>query len=382
MELMHERCAGMDISKRDAKVCVRAPGARRGTYRKEISTHGAMRRDIAALGDHLVSQGVTLVVLEATGDYWKPFYYGLADRLNLMLVNARHAKNMPGRKTDVSDAQWLTELGAYGLVRGSFVPPEPVQRLRDLTRQRTLLTRQKTREIQQLEKLVESTGIKYTSVATRTLGLSGRAFLDALVAGETSPLILASLAKGRLKSKTSELRLALDGNFTTHHGDLVKLHLDRVDMLDRHIAVLTTSIDVLILDEDMAWARELLATVPGISAAAAENVIAEIGVDMGVFETSAHLASWAGVCPGQHESAGRRGPATTRHGNAYLKGALGVAAMSAIRTKDSFYQDRYRRLAARRGNARALVAVEHSLLVAIWHILTNREPHRPHHRAA
>jgi transposase len=382
MEVINQRCAGMDISKRDAKVCVRTPGPRAGSYRKKLSTHGAMRRDIAELGDYLVAEQVSMVVMEATGDYWKPFYYGLEGRVELMLVNARHAKNLPGRKTDVSDAQWLTELAAHGLVRGSFIPPWPIRRLRDLTRQRTLLTRQEPREIQRLEKLMESTGIKYTSVATRTLGVSGRAFLEALIAGETSPLILASLARGRLRKKTAELRLALDGVFTDHHARLVRLTLDRVDMLEAHIATMDELIGALVVDNDLAWARDLLATIPGISTDGAENIIAETGVDMTAFETPAHLASWAGVCPGQHESAGRSGSGKARPGNTHLKGALGIAAMSAIHTNRSFFQDRFRRLAARRGGSRALVAIEHSMLVAIWHILTQREPYRDHRMTA
>lgn len=382
MEVVHQRCAGMDISKRDAKVCVRTPGARAGTYHKKLSTHGAMRGGIAALRDHLMAEQVTLVVMEATGDYWKPFYYALEDDLNLMLVNARHAKNLPGRKTDVSDAQWLTELAAHGLVRGSFIPPWPIRRLRDLTRQRTLLTSQKSRETQRLEKLIESTGIKYTSVTTRTLGVSGRAFLEALIAGETSPLVLANLARGRLRNKTGQLRLALDGSFTSHHGRLVRLHLDRIDLLDRHITAISSMIDTLVNDHDLAWARELLTTIPGISTTGAENVLAETGVEMTAFETPGHLTSWAGVCPGQHESAGRSGSGKTRPGNAHLKGALGVAAMAAARTNGSFFQDRYQRLTARRGPARALVAIENSMLVAIWHILTNHEPYRQHRPAA
>ncbi len=282
-------------------------------------------------------------------------------RLNLMLVNARHAKNLPGRKTDISDAQWLTELAAHGLVRGSFVPPWPIRRLRDLTRQRTLLTAQHTREVQRLEKLLESAGIKYTSVATRVLGVSGRAFLDALIAGESSPLVLANLAKGRLKNKTDQLRLALDGTFTTHHGHLTRLLLDRVDLLDTHIADLTTTIEGVLIEEDLDWATTLLATIPGISDVGAQNIIAETGADMNAFATPAQLASWAGVCPGQHESAGRHGPGTTRHGNAHLKGALGIAAKSAARTNGSFFQHRYRKLAARRGPNRHLVAIEHSI---------------------
>lgn len=382
MEVIHERCAGMDVSKRDAKVCVRVPGARPGTFAKQISVHGAMHRDIIALRDHLLVEQVTLVVMEATGDYWKPYHYGLEEHLNVMLVNARHAKNLPGRKTDVSDAQWLAELGAHGLVRGSFVPPWPIRRLRDLTRQRTLLVSQRTREIQQLEKLIESTGIKYTSVASTTLGVSGRAFLEALIAGESDPAVLAGLAKGRLRAKAEQLRLAFQGNFTEHHGTLTRLHLDRVDMLDEHVARLGQLIDALVAENGLAQPRSLLASIPGISAIGAENILAETGADMTAFETPAQLASWAGVCPGQHESAGKAKRVRTRPGNAHLKGALGIAAMAAARTNGSFFQHRYKRLAARRGPMRALVAIEHSLIIAIWHILTRTEPYRPHSAAA
>ena len=377
MEVIHERCAGMDISKRDAKVCVRTPGARPGTYSKKINVTGAMHHDIVALRDHLRAERVTLVVMEATGDYWKPFYYGLEDHLNVMLVNARHAKNLPGRKTDVSDAQWLAELGAHGLVRGSFVPPWPIRRLRDLTRQRTLLTTQRTREIQQVEKLIESTGIKYTSIATRTLGVSGRAFLEALIAGEHDPTVLADLARGRLRTKTEQLRAAFQGNFTGHHATLAQLHLDRIDLLDAHITTLSEQINALVVGHDLAWARDLLATIPGISTTGAENILAETGADMSCFETPAHLASWAGVCPGQHESAGKSKHIRTRPGNVHLKGALGIAAMAAVRTNGSFFQHRYKRLAARRGPIRALVAIEHSLITAIWHILTRHETYQP-----
>lgn len=382
MEVIHERCAGMDISKRDAKVCVRAPGARAGTYRKQVSVHGAMHQDIVALREYLLAEEVTLVVMEATGDYWKPFYYGLEEGLNLMLVNARHAKNLPGRKTDVSDAQWLAELGAHGLVRGSFVPPWPIRQLRDLTRHRTLLTAGRTREAQQLEKLVESSGIKYTSVTTRAVGVSGRAFLEALIAGETDPVALAELARGRLRNKTEQLRQAFQGNFTAHHATLARMHLDRIDVLEAHIAQSAALIDALLIEHDLAWARALLDTIPGISPNLAENILAETGADMTAFPSPAHLASWAGVCPGQHESAGRSGAGTTRPGNAHLKAALGIAAMAAARTDGSFYQHRYRRLAARRGPLRAQVAIEHSLLVAIWHILTRAEPYRDHTAAA
>ncbi|GAB3809486.1 IS110 family transposase [Humibacter antri] len=382
MEVIHCRCAGMDISKRDAKVCVRSPGARAGTFTKQITVHGAMHGDVLALRDHLLVQQVTLVVMEATGDYWKPYYYGLEEHLNVMLVNARHAKNLPGRKTDVSDAQWLAELGAHGLVRGSFVPPWPIRQLRDLTRQRTLLTTQRSREIQQLEKLIESTGIKYTSVTARILGVSGRAFLEALITGESNPVVLADLAKGRLRVKTEQLKAAFEGNFTPHHAALTRLHLDRIDLLDDHLQQLTGLIDTLVGEHDLGWARTLLATIPGISQTGAENIIAETGTDMTFFETPAHLASWAGVCPGQHESAGKSKHVSTRPGNAHLKGALGTAAMAAVRTNESFFQNRYKRLSARRGPMRALVAIQHSLIIAIWHILTRHQPYQASRTAA
>ncbi len=202
--------------------------------------------------------------------------------------------------------------------------------------------------------------------------------MEALVAGETSPFVLASLARGRLKGKIGQLRLALDGNFTTHHGQLVRLHLDRIDLLNEHIDAMTGAVDALVAEHDLGWARELLATMPGISTAGAENILAETGVDMTAFQTPAHLASWAGVCPGHHESAGRSRSGRTRPGNAHLKGALGIAAMAAARTNGSFFQDRYRRLSARRGPTRALVAIEHSMLTATWHILTQRQPYRQH----
>lgn len=298
-----------------------------------------------------------------------------------MLVNARHAKNLPGRKTDVSDAQWLAELGAHALVRGSFVPPWPIRRLLDMTRHRTLLTRQHSPEIMQIEKLIEATGIKYTSVTTRVLGVSGRAFLEALIAGERNTTTLAGLARGRLRVKAEQLRLAFQGNFTEHHGILLRLHLDRIDLLDTHITQLGGLIDTLVTEHDLLWARELLATIPGISTTGAENILAETGADMTAFPTHAQLASWAGVCPGQHESAGKSKPVKARPGNRHLQDALGIAAMAAARTNGSFFQRRYRRLSPRRGPMRGLVAIEHSLLIAIWHILTRAVPYRAQRNA-
>lgn len=251
-----------------------------------------------------------------------------------------------------------------------------------MTRQRTLLTRQHSREILQIEKLVESTGIKYTSVTTRVLGVSGRAFLEALIAGERNTTTLADLARGRLRVKAEQLRRAFQGNFTEHHATLLRLHLDRIDLLNTHIARLDALIQALFTDHDLTWARELLTTIPGISTTGAENILAETGADMTAFPTPAQLASWAGVCPGQHESAGKSKSGKARPGNRHLQGALGIAAMAAARTNGSFFQHRYRRLAARRGPMRAPVAIEHSILVAIWHILSNAEPYRAHSAAA
>jgi len=376
MDVIHQRCAGLDISKRDAKVCIRTPGPRPGTYIKTVRTYPAMFADITRLREDLVAAGVTMVVMEATGDYWKPFYYQFEGVVDQMLVNARHAKNLPGRKTDVSDSQWLAELGAHGLVKPSFVPAWPIRELRDLTRQRALLVGEHSREIQRLEKFLESTGIKYSSVSSRVTGVSGIAILEALIRGERDPATLAGLAKGRLRDKIPELTRALDGRFTDHHAHLTRLHLDRIT----HLAAQITAWDQLIaqhLDQHgLQWAVDLLATMPGVSTTGATTIIAETGVDMTCFPTAAQFASWAGVCPGQHESAGKTRPVHARPGNAHLKGALGIAAMSAIRANGSFLQDRYHRIKSRRGPMCALIAVEHTMITAIWHMLTTGQPYR------
>jgi len=329
MEVLHQRCAGMDISKRDAKVCVRALGARNNTFTKVVTVSGAMTRDITQLPDYLVAEQVTLVVMEATGDYWKPFYFLLESDLNLMLVDPRHARNLPGRKTDVSDAQWLAELGAHGLVRGSFVPPQPIRQLRDLTRSRTIFVREKSREIQRLEKLLEYANIKLSSVATRTLGVSGRLMIEALIAGQRDPMILASLAQGRLKNKSEQLVEALTGRFNTHHAFTAQLHLDQIDSVEHRIQCLNQRIDTL-LTSLPPWI-ELLSTIPGVSKTVAEIIIAETGGNMSQFPTPAQLASWAGVCPGHNESAGKVKSSHTRPGNSPpLKGALGVLPTEVV----------------------------------------------------
>jgi transposase len=370
MDVVHPRCAGLDVSKRDAKVCVRVQGVGRARATSTVTTWGAVTSQVLALRDHLVDQGVTLVVMEATGDYWKPFYFVLEDGpFEVMLVNARHVKNVPGRKTDVNDAQWLAQLGAHGLVRPSFVPPEPIRQLRDLTRTRTTIVRERSREIQRLEKLLEDAGIKLSSVASEITGVSGRAMLEALVEGERDPVVLADMAKRKMRVKIPELTEALDGRFGDHHAFLVKLHLNLIDQHTLAIEELTARIEVV--NAPFRDARELMCTIPGISTLVADVIIAETGADMSRFPTAGHLASWAGTCPGSNESAGRVKSTKTRPGNPYLKGALGIAAMSAARSKDTYYSAKYRRIASRRGPIKAIVAIEHAMLVAIWHMLND-----------
>jgi len=375
VEVIHQRCAGMDLSKRDAKVCLRLPGRRAGSYAKTTATFGSVTADIMGLRQYLIEARVTLVVMEASGDYWKPFYYLLEDGpFELMLVNPAHARNLPGRKTDVSDAQWLAELGAHGLVRGSFVPPQPIRELRDLTRLRTTLIRDRVREINRLERVLQDAGMKLSSVATDILGVSGRAILDALLAGQTDPKALASLARMSLRNKTAQLVAALDGRFTDHHAFLVRLHLQVIDQLAANIAQLDTRIDQAVAP--FRAILTLLRTIPGVSDRVAVTTLAEIGADMSRFPTSAHLASWAGVCPGHHESAGRVRNIGTRAGNNHLKAALGNAAIGAARTKNSYLQARYRRLAARTSGLKALVAIEHAIITAIWHMLATGTTYR------
>ena len=367
MDVVHPRCAGVDISKRDAKVCVRIQGAGRARARSTVTTWEAVTNRILALRDHLIAEEVTLVVMEATSDYWKPFYYLLEDApFEVMLVNARHTKGIPGRKTDVSDAAWLAELGAHGLVRGSFVPPEPIRQLRDLTRTRTAITRERGREVQRLEKLLEDAGIKLSSVASDITGVSGRAMLEALIAGDRDPAGLADLAKRRMRSKIPELTEALTGRFGEHHSFLARLHLDLIDGHSRAIEELDERIEEAM--QPFRATRDLIVTIPGISTVVADVIIAETGGDMSRFPSAGHLASWAGTCPGSNESAGRVKSTHTRPGNPYLKGALGTAAMSVASSKNTYLAAKFRRIASRRGPVKALVALEHAMLVAIWNM--------------
>lgn len=304
---------------------------------------------------------------------WRPVFYALEERFECWLLNARHMRAVPGRKTDMTDAEWICDLTAHGLVRPSFVPPPPIRRLRDLTRRRTLLLAERTREKQRVEKLLEEAGVKLSVVATDIFGASGRAMIDALIAGERDPRTLANLARRRMRSKIDALAQALTGHFDDHHAFLARMICAHVDAINAMIAELDARIDA----EIAPYRRqvELLDTVDGIDTRGAQVIIAEIGVDMHRFTTAAHLASWAGVCPGNNKTGGKTRTGRTRPGDRWLKAILGVAAMAAIRKRNSYAGALYRRIAARRGGMRAIVAVGHSLLQAIWHILTNNCPY-------
>lgn len=372
MDLIHERAAGLDISKSDAKVAIRAPGKRTGTFPIEVSTWGSTTNQILALRDMLVAAKVTTVVMESTSDYWKPFYYLFEDVLPVMLVNAKAARNIPGRKTDVSDASWLAQLAAHGLLRPCFVPPPPIRELRDLTRARTSAAYDRTREIQRLDKFLESTGIKLSDYVSDLMGVSARAMLRALIAGERDPKVLANLARGSMRPRIPELVEALTGRFEEHHAYICNMHLERIDSITRWVDGLTTRIDEAM--GPFQAAREFLATIPGVSTLVADVIVAETGADMSTFETPGRLASWAGLCPGSNESAGRSKSTKTRPGNRYLKGALGIAALSIARhPNNSYLGARYKRLIVRRGKMKALVATEHSILTAVWHMLAEGE---------
>lgn len=374
MDVLHDRAAALDIGKRDLKACIRTPHSTRTNARQsEVRTFATTTNALLELRDWLVAERVSIVVVEATGDYWRPPFYLLEDALNVVLVNATHAKGLPGRKTDVADAVWLAQLAECGLLRASFVSPEPIRQLRDLTRYRTTLLQERSREAKRLEKELEDAGIKLSSVATDILGVSGRAMLHALINGERDPAVLAEMAKARMRRRIPDLVEALIGNFGEHHAFLCRLHLQRIDQITVMVRELSERITEAM--EPFRHKLTLLDAMPGIGLAVAEVIIAETGGDMTRFPTASHLASWAGVCPGNNESAGRHKSGRTHHGNRWLGGALGTAAMAAARTKDTtFIGARYRRLSGRIGRLKALVAIEHSMITAIWHILsTNTE---------
>ncbi|WP_344812503.1 IS110 family transposase [Microlunatus aurantiacus] len=376
MEVVCQRCAGIDVSKRDAKVCVRVQG--RGTRRTSVTvrTWSSSMPQILRLAEELAAAGVELAVIESTSDYWRPFFYVLSETIPVMLVKASDVKGMPGRKSDVSDAEWLADLAAHGLVRPSFVPPEPQRQLRDLTRARVGLFAERTRELQRLEKGLEDACIKLSAVVSDINGVSARLMLTALINAERDPQTLAELARGRMRSKIEQLTEALTGRFNDHHRFMVQFRLTRIDQIDVDIATIDARIDELVEAQEWVVARELLVSVPGLGKHGAEDLLAEIGADMSVFPTPQALAAWVGVAPGSHESAGHRHPVAVRPGNRYAKRALGIAAKSAARMRSGFLAARFKRLCARRGYNKALVAIQHSMITSIWHQLSTGRPYR------
>jgi transposase len=369
VDLLIERCAGLDVGKREVVACVRTPDGE-GGRRSEVRTYDTFTSGLEALADWLGAEGVTEVVMEATGQYWKPIWYLLEDRhFELELVNARHVKILPGRKTDVGDAAWLAELLEHGLLRGSFVPPPEIRELRDLTRYRKRLIQAHASEEQRIHKTLEDAGIKLDSVASDVLGVSGRLMLKALVAGEREPEVLADLAKRRLRSKIPELREALRGRFRDHHALLIRLSLDHIEQLEASIAELDARVDQVMAPFERA--RDHLDTITGVGKRAAECMIAEIGVDMGVFPTAGHLASWAGRCPGNNKTGGKRRSGKTTKGNRWLGDILTECAWAAARSRDTYLAAQYWRLARRIGKQKAAIAVGHSILVIAWHLLAN-----------
>jgi transposase len=373
IDVVVDRAAGLDIAKASLVACARTP-RRGGGWKIEKKKFITTTRGLLDLATWLADRRIARVGMESTSDYWKPVFYTLEAQIDCWLLNARHMRAVPGRKTDMTDSEWICDLVAHGLVRPSFVPPPPIRHLRDLTRRRAILLADRTREKQRMEKLLEDAGVKLSAFITNIFGVSGRTMLDALVAGERDGTILAELALGRMRTKVAVLADALTGRFDDHHAYLAGMILRHVDQITAMVAELDTRITT----EIGPYQRqvELLDTIDGVDVRTAQTIIAETGVDMARFATAAHLASWTGICPGNNKTAGKAKPGHTRPGNRWLKAALGVAALGAIRTKNSYTQALFRRIAARRGGKRAQTAVAHSLLVTAWHLLaTNTDYH-------
>jgi transposase len=369
MDILYRCCAGLDVHKKTVVACVRRADAA-GQARQEVRTFGTMTCDLLALSDWLAERGVEQVAMESTGVYWKPVFNILEGRFAVMLVNAQHIKQVPGRKTDVKDCAWIAQLLQHGLLRASFVPPAPIRELRDLTRQRAQLVAEKATAANRIQKVLEDANIKLASVATDVLGVSGRDMLEAIIAGEEDAEKLADKARKRLRNKIPALQTALRGRVTEHHRFQLRLLLDHVTHLEELIGRLGGRIEEVMAPFAEAVGR--LTTIPGVEQRAAETVIAEIGPNMEQFPTAGHLASWAGMCPGNGESAGKRKSGKTTKGSRWLRQILTQAAWAASHTKDTYLSAQYRRLAARRGKKRALVALGHTLLVIMYHLLKNR----------
>jgi transposase len=367
MQQQCDRVAGLDVHRDTVVACLRlGRGDKPQLHRKKFATTTA---GVGQLASWMADFGITRVVMESTGVYWKPVYYPLEDLFDeLWLVNASHVRNVPGRKTDIADAEWLADVAAHGMVRPSFVPPLPVRELRELTRYRKTQIVMRAQEIQRLDKVLQDAGIKISSVASSVLGKSTRAMIEALIAGERDAAVLADMAKARMRSKIPALTEALVGRFAAHHGAVARAVLDHIDFLDAAIAR---------LDEEVAGrlgpfqdAVTLLETIPGVGRKVAETIVAETGADMAKFPTATQLCAWAGVAPANHESAGKHRPAGTRQGANWLRRGLIESAKAASRTRDTYLAAQYRQIAARRGPNKATVAVAHSILFAAWHMLT------------
>jgi len=370
MDVMVERCAGLDVGKDEVVACIRTPKTSGHGRHSELRVFATFTSALETLADWLTENGVSEVVMEATGPYWKPIWYVLEDReFDLKLVNAKHVKMVPGRKTDMADAAWLAELLEHGLLRSSFVPPPAIRELRDLTRYRKRLIQTHTAEQQRVQKILEDAGVKLDSVASDIFGVSGRAMLAALIAGERDPDTLAALAKGTLRQKLPELREALRGRFRDHHAIILKITMDHVAHLEDAIAALDAEIERVMVP--FCKARDHLDTIPGVAKRSAECIIAEIGIDMTRFPTAAHLASWAGMCPGNNITGGKRGSGKTTKGNRWLGEILNQCASAASHTRDTYLAAQYWRLVRRIAKRKAAVAVGHSILVICWHLLTN-----------
>jgi len=365
MDVVYPRCAGLDVHQKTVVVCARvADGAR---VQREVHTFGTTTGELLALAEWLAARALTHVAMESTGVYWKPVWHVLEGQCELVLANAMHIRNIPGRKSDVNDATWIADLLAHGLIRGSFVPPAPIQELRDLTRTRKQLVREIGRHTLRLQKTLEDANVKLTGLLSDVLGKSGRAILAALVAGETDPARLAALAGGRLKASRAELVAALHGRVTAHHRFMLQLHLTQIAALEAAVQELDARLEAALAPFRPVVDR--LITIPGVSQVVARVLVAEIGPDLSRFPTAGHLVSWAGLCPRLHESAGKRLSTRVRPGTPWLKTTLVQAAWAAVRTKGSYLQAQFLRLKSRRGPKKAIIAVAASMLTAVYYML-------------
>jgi transposase len=369
MDIIFPCCAGLDVHKKTVVACIRRLGPE-GQPEEQVRTFGTMTGDLLELADWLATHGVTTIAIESTGVYWKPVYYILEDLFPVMLVNAQHIKQVPGRKTDVKDCQWIAELLQYGLLHPSFVPPTEIRELRDLTRQRAQLVSERTAVSNRIQKVLEDANIKLSSVASDVLGVSGRAMIAALIGGESDPEQLAELARRRLRGKIPQLQRALQGRVSDHHRFLLRMLMDDVRHLDQQIEQFNDRMDAVMTPFSQAVDR--LMTIPGVNRRAAEVIVAEIGTDMSRFPTAGHLSSWAGMCSGNHESAGKRRSGRTTKGDRWLRQTLVQVAWAASHTKQTFLAATYHRWVKRMGKKRALVALGHKILVLIYELLKDR----------